>query len=91
MGESLEALAIAYGKDPKRVRKRLLETKALLLPEYKAFFRPGHYYADTKRLVGNNGYYLEWRVREFPDRPIDGENQQTSIGSVRLYRTKEEA
>jgi hypothetical protein len=90
MSESLEDLAIAYGSKSKNVRRRLLSARSLLTKEYKAFFCPGHYYADTKRLVGNNGYYLEWRVRGFPDQPISYENQQTSIGSVGLYRMKEE-
>lgn len=37
-------------------------------------------FAD-KRLIGCK-FYLQWLVREFPDRPESYDNQQTSVGCV---------
>jgi hypothetical protein len=41
-----------------------------------------------KRLYSRDGtYVLEYRLRSDPDSPVSEENQQTSMGTIVLYRT----
>lgn len=79
-----EQKAIELSQDKARLKKRLMESKACLKPEYKKHFSGAQFDFKGKRLVGEDGYVLQWTVRDYPELPISYENQQTSAGSVGL-------
>jgi hypothetical protein len=84
-----EQLALALGGDKVALRRRLYEARALLSKWALAYFSPREVCAfdfEKKRLVGLDGYYLQWQIRRNPDEPDSYENQQTSVGSVSLRK-----
>lgn len=78
-----EQKAIALGNDPKRLRQRLNQAKAMLYRDVAALFKGAKFDFENKQLLSNCGRYaLAWRLRRFPDRQEDYLNQQTSTGDV---------
>ena len=86
--ESLEELAHRVGNDPKLLKKRLLESVAVLTSRYREFFKRGTLFDfENKRLYSSDhSLYLQWSIREYPDHPPSYNNQQTSGGCVQLLR-----
>lgn len=82
-----EELAIAVGNDRKELRKRLMEARSVLNGRYHKFFQHKHLRFDFehKRLLGFDGWFLQWQIRLDPKSPESYENQQTSIGAVTLH------
>jgi len=76
-----EEKAIATGQSKAKLRKRLMETKSVLNKEARRLFKNAKFDFENKRLVGE-GYSLQWRVREDPNKPESYYNQQTSVGTV---------
>jgi hypothetical protein len=82
---SNEELAQRIGNSKTLLRKRLAETRSCLDADIAKMFRPGVFDFERKRLVSNCGKYcLQWKVRQYPEKPTDYNNQQTSTGYVRL-------
>ena len=81
-----EEKARELGNDRKRLLMRLKEAKSVLSREIFKAFGKGTFDFQNRRLVGDNGYELQWSLRANPDMPESYDNQQTSVGSVSLYR-----
>jgi len=64
------------GNDKTALEKRLRDGKDVLYSCYKAYFLRGKFDFQAKRLIGSNGFYLQWEN--------DGE---TNRGSVYLYKS----
>jgi hypothetical protein len=82
-----EELALALANDRKQLKARFRETVSVLRTDRYAKFFQGkdqRFDFDAKRLYGASGFYLQWQLRPFPDRPESYENQQTSVGTVEL-------
>jgi len=84
----LEKMANEVGNDKARLKKRLLDAKSCLLDTYRKEFKKYKYDFNKKRLIGSNGYFLQWQVREYPNNPESYYNQQTSVGVVLLFKTR---
>lgn len=84
-----EDLARALGDDRKRLRNELNDAKSCLRRVYLKFFRQPHFDFEKQRLVGDDGYFLQWLIRPRPDKPESYKNQQTSAGSIFLYGPEE--
>jgi len=82
--------ALSLSLDKTRLRKRLNEAKAVLADEFKRMFKPGVFKAGERALYSDApfGYRLQWSTRPYPDSPESEDNQQTSIGTVRLVALK---
>ena len=67
-----------------KLEKRLLKALSLVMEDIKVKF--AEYELDTKgkRLIGSDGYVLQWLVRDFPDLPASNTNVQNSRGVVVL-------
>ena len=75
--------AEAIAADRKLLKKRLNEAKSCLTTEFKHIFGATVYDFENKRIISQDGRYaLQWKVREFPDKPTGYRNQQTNCGSV---------
>lgn len=79
---TLEQVAESVGENRKQLRNRLVEARAVLAREIREGFGKGKFDFERRQLVGENGYVLQWLVREYPDQPISYQNQQTSRGVV---------
>ena len=80
-----EDRARQLGDNPKQLLQRLKDAKKLLTNFYLAQFGPGGKFDfENKRLIGNNGLYLQWQLRTWPNKPESYENQQTNRGNVAL-------
>jgi hypothetical protein len=66
----------------KQLRQRLTEARNVLNASLRASFGKGTFDFENKRLVGDNGVILQWRLRDHPDQPPSYQNQQTSRGTV---------
>ena len=64
------------GNDKTALEKRLHDGKSVLYSCYRAYFLRGKLDYKNKRLIGSNGFYLQWEN--------DGE---TNRGSVYLYKS----
>lgn len=84
----LEKKAMALGEDEQQLETRLQSARYLLIDEYRPYFRKPTYDFAGKRLVGSEGYVLQWKLRRNPDAPENYENQQTSVGIVVLTKEK---
>lgn len=82
--QSYENKALAVGNDKKALCKRLNDTKSVLADSFVPFFRSSKFDFKNKRLIGTNGYYLQWKLRPMPDKPISYNNWQTTRGTVSL-------
>ena len=78
--------ALCLSLDKKRLRKRLMDAKAVLRNPHRAWFNPGIYKHAERALYSDAkfGYKLQWQTRRRPDQPESYDNQQTAIGSVYL-------
>lgn len=83
-----EAKALAIANSRKALRSRLMEAKAVLIDEIRKGFGKGRFDFEQRQLVGDNGYILQWKLRNYPDRPESYENQQTNRGIVVLLRPR---
>ena len=72
----------ALSMNRKQIKARLTEAKIVLTDALRRHFQNPKFDEKTKRLIGDNGYALEWRVRTHPDLPISYDNQQTNRGAV---------
>ena len=79
---TLEQVAVTVGENRKQLRQRLMEARAVLVREIREGFGKGKFDFERKQLVGENGFVLQWLVREWPDQPVSYKNQQTSRGTV---------
>jgi len=86
-----EDLSNAVGRNRIQLKSRLMHARAVLRREYRKYFTSPVFDFEKKRLVGTDGYALQWRVRERPDQPESYENQQTCIGTVVLVQLEEES
>ncbi len=90
--DRLELAAEELASDPGRLKKRLNDARVVLRRDFKKLFRPGRFVEAEKALYSENGEYkLQWQLREFPEQPESYENQQTSRGTVLLYRQRGQA
>lgn len=71
----LAAKAAEIGASRKLLRNRLGVGRAVLSKEFRPFFRKPKFQFTSARLLGTDGYYLQWE-----------NNGETSIGSVSLCR-----
>ncbi len=74
-----KSLEVANSKT--KLKKRLMEAKAVLNDEAKKKFKTTTFDFQNKRLIGD-GYSLQWKLRHRPEEPESYENQQTSVGTV---------
>jgi hypothetical protein len=81
-----ERAARALASKPADLRKRLQAARAVLNFDVARLFGKGRFDFHGERLVGENGLVLQWRVRLFPNRPVDYHNQQTNCGCVVLEK-----
>lgn len=74
--------ALAVGESKAALRRRLQEARSVLAPAAGRRFGKGTFDFAGKRLVGENGLVLQWRIRQHPELPISYDNQQTRCGIV---------
>ncbi|MDP2660447.1 MAG: hypothetical protein Q8R28_06945, partial [Dehalococcoidia bacterium] len=84
--DSSEQRAKELAADPKRLEARLRDGLKVLTAEYRKHFKGARFDFDKKQLIGSDGYFLQWRLRAYPDRPESYNNQQTSTGNVGLWK-----
>ena len=84
-----EQIALQRASNRKWLLSRLMSAKSVLKSQYRIQFKSPKFDFDTKRLYGDNGYYLQWKLRDEPNEPQSYTNQQTSMGTVQLYREGE--
>ena len=88
--ETLEQKAIDVGNDKKQLTRRLLETRYCLKKEYRKLFTKKKVDFKHKSMLSDNGkFVLIWRIREYPDEPESYNNQQTSNGTVALFKVRD--
>lgn len=80
-----EREALLLAADKKRLRKRLQDARSVLTTETARRFGKGKFDFAGRRLIGNNGLILQWQTRQFPNRPEDYNNQQTTVGTVLCF------
>ncbi len=83
--------ALCLSLDKVRLRKRLLEAKAVLNDEYRKLFTKASIYKYQEKALYSvpRGYKLQWQTRQQPDQPESYENQQTTIGDVYLVKLRD--
>jgi hypothetical protein len=81
-----EQKAWELAADRDALERRLRDAKAYLYDGSR--FGKGRFDFDLKRLVGNNGLYLQWLPRLHPEHPESYDNQQTNIGCVIFCDTR---
>lgn len=84
-----EDVANAMSCNRIQLRLRLMHARAVLRREYRTYFTSPVFDFEKKRLVGTDGYVLQWLVRERSDQPASYEDQQTHIGTVVLVHEEE--
>ena len=83
MSDETREKAEAIGNDKALLKKRLMEAKSVLTAEFRHVFGVTVFDFENKRLVSWDGKYaLQWKVRDFPDKPESYNNQQTNTGNV---------
>lgn len=82
-----ETKAIELSNDKKRLYKRFKDAISVLHNVYRAKFKNGYMDFEQKRYIGD-GFYLQWKIRECPDKPISYYNQQSNNGIVLVYNDK---
>lgn len=80
-----EEKSIIVGQSKVKLKKRLMETKSVLSNEARKLFRNAKFDFENKRLIGD-GYFLQWELRNEPDKPESYYNQQTSVGTVIIIK-----
>lgn len=72
------------------LRIRLYEAKSCLKAQYKKHFINPIFDFENKRLyaASDSPYYLQWQLRELPQREAWYYNQQTTVGDVYLHKRK---
>jgi len=83
----LEEKAITIGQNRTKLKKRLMEAKSMLNNEARKLFKNSKFDFENEKLIGD-GYSLQWRVREDPNKPESYENQQTSVGTVVIIKER---
>ena len=81
-----EQKALKLANDPQQLRLRFRQARSVMLRAVKSHFSQGHIDFENKRFVGTDGYVMQWQTRPNPDEPESYENQQTSIGIVRVCK-----
>lgn len=84
-----EQIASQRASNRKWLLNRLMSAKSVLKSQYRMQFKSPRFDFDMKRLYGDSGYYLQWKLRDEPNEPQSHENQQTNSGTVKLYREEE--
>ena len=86
----IEQKAIAIGDDKKQLTRRLLDARYCLKDEYRKLFKKKKVDFKHKSMLSDCGkYVLIWRIREYPDEPESYNNQQTSNGTVALFKVRD--
>ena len=84
---SNEKKAMAVGNDKDLLLKRLNGAKSIFIGYIKKQFENAKFDFENKKLVGDNGYYLQWKLRKNPNIPTHRRNNdQSSVGFVELLR-----
>ena len=82
-----EQKAIEIGNNKSSLLARLKDAKSVLKSEFSKLFKTYTFDFKNKRLISACGdYCLQWDIRDNPNKPACYENQQTSRGTVSLYR-----
>ena len=82
-----EQMALDLARDSQQLRRRLLDTKSVLVDAIRAKFTYNRFDIANRRLLSDDGTLcLQWQLRECPDLPESYDNQQTNIGTVILRR-----
>jgi len=81
-----ERLAEELAADPTRLESRLLDAKSYILDRFKKFFRNPSYDFQNKRLVGEDGMVLQWRIRRDENSPASQTNTQSPRGYVAVEK-----
>ena len=77
-----EEMAQILSTNRKQLKQRLREARAVLASDIYQGFGKGTFDFANKRLIGDNGYVLQWQLRCHPEQPISYHNQQTNRGTV---------
>lgn len=85
--DRLEKLALEVGNSRTALRKRLQVARGVLIGHFNRQFGRGRFDFANKHLIGDNGLFLQWQTRYYPDQPESYRNQQTSRGVVSLARS----
>ena len=87
--DSLEDKARAFGESWTKVQKTLRSARGLLRNDYRSKFKDATFDKGKRRMVSADGTMaLQWMLRSHPDKPVDYNNQQTSVGTVILVTLK---
>lgn len=80
-----EEAAIEFAKSKKNLRRRFATYMSVMNPALKReHFSSTTLDFESKRLVGNGDFYLQWQLRPNPDQPISYSNQQVRSGCVHI-------
>lgn len=80
----IEENARAISLDRIALFKRLRDARYCLVTQHRRTFGKGTFDFENKRLIGENGFILQWKMRQKPYEPEHYRNQQTSTGIVIL-------
>lgn len=87
-----EARAQVVGDNKGLLKSCLMEARGCLIQQYRSM-PVTRYDFNEKRLYLGSSFYLQWQLRDDPNKPESYENQQTNSGAVILCEilTAEEA
>lgn len=83
-----EDAALQMASNRKQLKAYLTEIKLLLVRELREGFGKGAFDFENRRLIGDNGIILQWKLRQHPDQPESYPNQQTRRGYVAVQTQK---
>lgn len=85
-----EQKARHIGETAELLEELLRDTATLYTKPWRDIFKGAKFDFSGKRLIAKDKtHILIWTLREFPDKPVTVNNQQTNRGYVGLYRILE--
>ena len=86
---TLEEQAIMLSLDKKQLYRRMREAVSVMSDWLQPCFtvKATRFDFEGKRLVGANGYILQWQTRAVPLEAESYDNQQCSVGVCTVTRT----
>ena len=86
---TLEEQAIMLSLDKKQLYRRMREAVSVMSDWLQPHFavKATRFDFEGKRLVGADGYILQWNTRKHPACPVSYDNQQCSVGVCTVTRT----
>lgn len=84
--QDLQTIATRNAANYEWLKKRLEKAAQVLNDDLRKEFVGATFQPNIRRLVGKNGYILQWKLREKPGLPVSSNNQQSSIGIVVLEK-----